>query len=91
MPLPHLMDTRGRPAYGRRVPRWLIPWLIPLGLLVVVVAVATSTILAVVLAVLGGVVGVPFAYRAYQANPPHDPGAAKPRRPDPPNNRSLLR
>jgi Flp pilus assembly protein protease CpaA len=72
------------------MPRGLIPFLFPLGLLVVVVALALSTILAVVLAVVGGLVGVPFAYRAYQANRPGG-GDGKPPRADPPNNRSLLR
>jgi hypothetical protein len=74
------------------VPKWLLPWLFPLGLLAVVVAIATSTILAVVLAVVAGLVGVPLVYRAYQAHRPgHSGGVAKPPRPDPPNNRSLLR
>jgi hypothetical protein len=74
------------------VPRWLIPWLFPLGLLAVVVAIASSTILAVALAVVAGLVGVPLVYRAYQANRlSHSGGEAKPRRADPPNNRSLLR
>jgi hypothetical protein len=74
------------------MPKWLLPWLFPLGLLLVVVAIAASTILAVVMAVVGGLVGVPLVYRAYQANRPGDPdGRAKPRRADPPNNRSLLR
>jgi hypothetical protein len=73
------------------VPKWLLPWLFPLGLLAVVVAIATSTILAVVLAVVAGLVGVPLVYHAYQANRPSHSGGAKPRRADPPNNRSLLR
>jgi hypothetical protein len=75
------------------VPKWLLPWLFPLGLLLVVVAIAASTILAVVLAVVAGLVGVPLVYRAYQANRPGRPDGdgAKPRRADPPNNRSLLR
>jgi hypothetical protein len=72
------------------MPRWLLPWLFPVGLLVAVIAIATSTILAIVLAVAGGLVGVPFAYRAYQANRPSG-GGGKPPRADPPNNRSLLR
>jgi hypothetical protein len=74
------------------VPKWLIPWLFPLGLLLVVVAIAASTILAVGLAVVAGLVGVPLVYHAYQANrASHAGDEAKPRRADPPNNRSLLR
>jgi hypothetical protein len=73
------------------MPRWLLPWLFPIGLIVVVVAIAISTIAAVVLAVVGGLVGVPLAYRAYQANRPGQTGDGRDRRADPPNNRSLLR
>jgi hypothetical protein len=73
------------------MPKWLLPWLFPVGLLVVVIALAISTLVAVVLAVVGGLVGVPFVYRAYQTNRPGRTGDARDRRPDPPNNRSLLR
>jgi hypothetical protein len=74
------------------VPKWLLPWLFPVGLLIAVIAVSVSPILAVGLAVVGGLVGVPFVYRAYQANRPGEAGAGtKPPRADPPNNRSLLR
>ena len=52
------------------MPKWLLPWLFPFGLLVAVIVIATSTILAIVLAVVAGVIGVPFVYRAYQANRP---------------------
>jgi len=73
------------------MPKWLIPWLFPLGLILVVIAIAASTILAVALAVVSGLVGVPLAYRAYQANRPGRTADARDRRADPPNNRSLLR
>jgi hypothetical protein len=82
------------------MPRWLLPWLFPVGLVVVVIAVASSTLIGAVpaaliggaLALVVGLVGVPFVYRAYQANRPNRAGgSAKPRRADPPNNRSLLR
>jgi hypothetical protein len=73
------------------MPRWLLPWLFPLGLIVAVIAVAASPIVAVALAIVGGLIGVPFVYRAYQANRQAQTGDARDRRADPPNNRSLLR
>jgi Flp pilus assembly protein TadB len=74
------------------MPKWLLPWLLPLGLLVVVIAVATSA-LGVALVVVAGLVGLPFVCRAYQTTRDSQAGsgAPKPRRPDPPNNRSWLR
>jgi hypothetical protein len=73
------------------VPTWLLPWLFPVGLLLLVIALAVSPIVGAVLAVAGGLVGLPFVYRAYQANRPGRTGDARDRRADPPNNRSLLR
>jgi hypothetical protein len=72
--------------------RWLLPWFVPLGLVAVVVVIATSALVGAVLAVIAGLVSLPFVYRAYQDNRAgRDDGGPKPRRPDPPNNRSLLR
>jgi hypothetical protein len=82
------------------MPRWLLPWLVPVGLVVVVIGVAASTLIGAVpaaligaaLALAVGLVGVPFIYRAYQDNRAgRGDGGSKPRRADPPNNRSLLR
>ena len=73
------------------MPKWLLPWLFPLGLIVAVIAVAVSPVVAIALAIVGGLIGVPFVYRAYQDNRPGRTGDARDRRADPPNNRSLLR